>query len=61
MRPSSQAGMRRLTAPEMRAINGGEMSTECGIAVGFAVASWFLAPMLTLWAVEGAVAVCATT
>jgi hypothetical protein len=53
--------MRALSAAEMRAIEGGELSTECGVVVGAAVASWFFFPLATMYLVEAAAAVCATT
>ncbi len=53
--------MRRLTADELQTIRGGELSTECGILVGMAVASWFFMPIATFYLVEAAAAVCAAT
>ncbi len=60
-RNESPPRMRHLSAAEMRGINGGELSTECGLAVALTVASWFFAPMVTWWAAEATVAICATT
>ncbi|HYT04275.1 MAG TPA: hypothetical protein VEM13_05270 [Gemmatimonadales bacterium] len=52
--------MQPLDVAQMRAIQGG-LSTECGVVVGAAVASWFFFPLATMYLVEAAAAVCATT
>jgi hypothetical protein len=53
--------MKSMTSSEMARVEGGELSTECGIMVGAAVASFFYFPFATPSLVEGAALVCAAT
>lgn len=53
--------MKTMTTSEMAQIEGGELSTSCGVMVGLAVASFFYFPIATVQLAEGAVVVCAST
>jgi hypothetical protein len=53
--------MKSMSVSEMEKVEGGELSTSCGVMVGATVASFFYFPFVTASLAEVTVAVCATT